>query len=974
MPRSLEHVNSRLRPLWMLLWIGCWVGQSDGGEQLPASRAVSADSAVSEPEKRADSPPNDGPVRFVEHVQPILAARCYRCHDQQSRKAELVLDQPEGIQQGGESGPVFVAGKPDESRLVELVESGEMPPEGEPRLTKEEIALIREWVSSGAKFEATSPAATLHQHDVIPILLLRCAPCHGRQTQEGELDLRTKAGMLEGGKSGPAIVPGNSEASLLVQRIRRGEMPPKALLAAHSVKPVEQVELAKLEKWIDAGAPEIDIQPDIATTQPDPLVSDEDRNFWSFQPPRATRPPLSETAAEHPVDAFVLARLQALGLSFSSPADRMTLIRRAYFDLSGLPPEPADVEAFLEDTGPDAYEKLLDRLLASPHYGERWGQYWLDLAGYSDSEGVQDSDPIRPHAYRYRDYVIEAWNSDKPYDRFLLEQLAGDELADYEAAETLTDELYNNLVATGFLRMTSDGTFSGITGFVPNRLDVIDDQVRVLSSAVLGLTIRCARCHSHKFDPLPQRDYYRLLAVFKGAMDEHDWLRPIEQSKVGVLRNLPLARPAERREWEEREKRRKGDIERLRGELAKADAEQKKRLEAAIGKLESQAEPAPAIRALWDRGEPSPTYILRRGDYLQPTRLVGPGVPSVLTNGRTPFSATQPWPGATKTGNRLELARWLIRPDHPLTARVMVNRIWKHHFGRGIVETLDDLGRAGARPSHPELLDWLAVEFAQEGWEVKRMHRLLMTSAAYCQTSAVEEAAGRLDPDNRWWSRKPLERRDAESLHDALLAVAGRLDRSRFGPPDGIEARADGLITPVSRAGGFRRSIYVLKRRTQPVTLLDSFDRPGMSPNCVDRTISTVAPQALHLMNNRLVRDLARAMSARVQADAGSDMAAQVERACWITWGRPPNDTERRAGESLLSRLRSEWLAHPRDDNPAAPASETVSAASAGEPGSAALAELNSAAAGDREWVAHRQALENFCHALMNSAAFLYID
>lgn len=909
----------------------------------PVQETVNADETV----------PANSPVSFTRQVRPILAAHCFRCHDTQTRKAELTLDNPAGIQRGGESGPVIVAGKPAESRLFELIHEGQMPPEDETeRLSASDIEVIRRWIEAGAAFDVPAPTnRTLNQHDVIPVLLLRCAACHGRQTQAGDLDLRTRSAMLKGGKSGPALVPGQADASLLIQRIRAGEMPPRSQLAAHSVKPVEPHELAKLERWIDAGAPEVDVPPDVAGVEPDPLVSDADRNFWSFQSPRAVTPPLGDRMAEHPVDAFILARLRPLGLSLSPPADRLTLIRRAAFDLLGLPPEPAEVEAFLADDHPAAYEKLLDRMLASPHYGERWGQYWLDLAGYSDSEGVQDSDPIRPHAFRYRDYVVQAWNADKPYDRFLLEQLAGDELADYESATEITDELYDNLVATGFLRMTSDGTFSGITGFVPNRLDVIDDQIRVLSSAVLGLTVRCARCHSHKFDPLPQRDYYRLVALFKGAMDEHDWLRPIEQSKVAALRNLPLARPAERREWEAQESCRKQEIERLQAELAahKGQMDFEKSTSEKIKQLESQAQPEPAIRALWDRGQPSPTYILRRGDYLQPTRLVGPGVPSVLTDGRTPFAAEPPWAGANKTGNRLALARWLIRPAHPLTSRVMVNRIWKHHFGRGIVETLDDFGRAGATPSHPELLDWLAVEFAGQGWELKRLHRLLMTSFTYRQSSAIPEEAARRDPDNRGWSRMPLQRLDAESLQDTLLAVAGRLDRSQFGPPDAIAARPDGLITPVPRGGGWRRSIYVLKRRTQPVTLLDSFDRPGMSPNCVDRTVSTVAPQALHLMNNRLVRELSQSMSDRVLAEAGEAASAQIEVAWRIALGRPPSDTERQVAESQLVRLRSQWSAHGGT-------SEGASSATDPQP------------------QANRQALENFCHALVNSAAFLYID
>ncbi|MGD9648854.1 MAG: DUF1549 and DUF1553 domain-containing protein, partial [Pirellulales bacterium] len=600
--------------------------------------------------------------------------------------------------------------------------------------------------------------------------------------------------------------------------------------------------------------------------------TDEDRSFWSFRPPVAA--PLPEVAsadrAGNPIDAFVLAKQEARGLGLAPPADAAALARRAYLDLIGLPPSPEELEAFVNDTDPLAYPRLIDRLLESVHYGERWGQYWLDLAGYSDSEGVQNADDARPHAWRYRDYVIRAFNSDKPYDRFLLEQLAGDELADY-SSEPLTPEVFDNLVATGFLRMAPDGTYAPITGFVPDRLEVIDDEIEIFSSAVLGLTIKCARCHSHKFDPIPQRDYYRLAAVFKGALDEHDWVAPRtggpdqpKDAEASLLRVVPP----------------------------------------------DGGEPV-AIRAVWDRGEPSPTYILRRGNYLTPGPLVGPGVPSVLTDGHTPLAVEPPWPGAKPTGRRLALARWVTSATNPLTARVMVNRVWKHHFGEGLVRSLDNFGKAGEPPTHPELLDWLAVYFVEHGWSVKELHRLMMTSAVYRQSSQVDEPLLAADPQNELLTRMPLRRLEGEVLRDSLLAVSGRLNPTPFGPPDGLTSRPDGLVTANPGADQrWRRSIYVLKRRSQPLTMLQNFDVAGMSPNCVLRSESIVAPQALQLTNSELVHEWSQSLARRIWDEVGDDAAAQVDRAYRLLAGRRPTPAEAQIARQSLAQLSAKWRGH----------------------------------------------------------------
>jgi mono/diheme cytochrome c family protein len=960
---------------------------------------------------------------FENDVRPLFQAKCARCHGEKARKAELDLGTPAGILKGGESGPVIVPGRPEESLLYEKVSEGAMPPGKKDRLSEAEVETIRRWIAEGAApgtnegaDTTTTMATAVTQHDVLPILLRHCTTCHGLRRQEAGLDLRSKAAMLRGGKSGPAIVPGEPEESRVIKRICAGEMPPRERLVEASVKPVEPAEVEVLARWIAAGATEVELAPDVATTKPDPLVTDKDREFWAFQAPREASIPAASHVRRpsNPIDAFILQKLDSKGLAPSPEADKLTLLRRASFDLTGLPPGPEEVKAFLSDAAPDAYERLIDRLLASPRYGERWGRFWLDVAGYADSEGKREQDLPRPHAWRYRDYVIRSFNADKPYDRFLLEQLAGDELADYGNAPEITPDIYDNLVATGFLRMAPDATWANITGYMPDRLEVIADEIDVLGSAVMGLTLKCARCHSHKFDPIPQRDYYRLLAVFKGAYDEYDWLKPDVRPGLGPVsqdalggRNLPYVTTGERRAWEARDAKIKGDIDALRGPLdrktdalatklvderlarlpevlrddlrtmlatapEKRDAVQRylaekfekdlrldrdalKATDAAFKKeceetdrkikaLEAQRPPEPRVHALWDRGQPSPTYVYRRGDPFSPGGLVGPGVPSVLTDGKTPLEVKRPWPGAESTGRRLAFARWLIRPDHPLTARVAVNRLWKHHFGSGLVKTLGNFGKTGTPPSHPELLDWLAREFVRRGWSLKAMHRLMMTSATYRQASAMTPELGNLDPENGLYSRMRLARLDAESLYDTLLLVAGRLDETRFGPADKVQTRPDGLVTPVGTDRGWRRLIYVQQLRKQIPTHLENFDFPPMNPNCVERRDSTVAPQALHLMNNGMIDRLAEHFAERVRREAGADAGDQIERAYLIALSRLPGDDEKAISARALGRLREEWA-------------KTLAAA--GKPN------------GD---AARRGALTTYCHAIMNSAAFLYVD
>ncbi len=455
---------------------------------------------------------------FAADIQPFLTAKCGKCHSEKVRKGGLDLSSLSGLLRGGESDEALVADSLDDSLLWVLVEAGEMPPEGEPQLNGDELALLHRWVDFAARSNLPRQQTKDHinQHDVLPIFLLRCTTCHGPRLQEGGLDLRNRAAMLSGGKSGPALIPGDPAASLILQRIESEACPPRELLLKFFVRRPPSSEVDVIRKWIAADAPEVIDAADVATTEPDPLVTDEDRKHWAFQPPTVK-------SGTHTIDGFILDQLQQAGLTFSPEADRDTLIRRVYVDLTGIPPSLDQWQSWRGSSDPHWYAAMVDELLASPQYGERWGRYWLDLAGYADSEGGISADPLRTVAWKYRDYVIAAFNSDKPYDRFLLEQIAGDELIDVDKAAVVTDEMVDNLIATGFLRMGIDETGSRTMNFVPERLKVISDAITVVSEGLMGLTMECARCHSHKYDPIPHRDYYRFKAIFQGALDEHDW-------------------------------------------------------------------------------------------------------------------------------------------------------------------------------------------------------------------------------------------------------------------------------------------------------------------------------------------------------------------------------------------------------------------------------------------------------------------
>jgi mono/diheme cytochrome c family protein len=960
----------------------------------------------------------DAPLHFESHILPLLKTRCLACHSAGTRQGGLSLETRDDVLRGGKTGAALVPGRPAESILLTLVNSGKMPMGGA-KLGEQEIDLLRRWIDAGALKQGEREAARLvSEREVFSSILgAKCFVCHGRRAQQAGLDLRTRESLLRGGRSGPAIVPGKPDESLIVKKIGGQQMPPAELQEQYSVRGVTDDEFAKLKTWIAAGAPPdnekpIDVRPDS-----DPLVSAQDRQHWAFRPPARPAVPSVRAAnfVRNALDAFLLAQLEEKGMTFSKPASPLVLMRRAYIDLIGMPPAPEEIESYEADRSPDAYEKMIDRLLASPRHGERWAKYWLDAAGYADSEGAVSADTIRPHAWRYRDYVIRALNSDKPYDQFLTEQIAGDELFDYKATKRYTPEQAEKLVATGFLRMAPDSTYSTEQNFLADRYDTVAGEMETLGTAVLGLSVACAQCHDHKYDPIPQRDYYRLSAILQTAYDPYDWRVPNRCLGVGAkcgdddIRDVDYHAPEEERQNEIhnapinqrieelqktleakaaplRLKLRAEKLEKLPAEVRKdlqqaADTPAEKRtdlqkylvekfktslevsgqelnrfddyrelareIQPKIAAERAKLRPVPKIRALFDMGgEPTPNRILLRGDVNNPGALVEPGPPSVLSAALPAYKVEKPAHQSSTSGRRLAFARWLTQPNHPLTARVLVNRVWQHHFGTGLVASAANFGKAGLAPTHPELLDWLATEFVRQGWSMKSLHRLIMTSTAYRQSSRYDETGHAADADNRLLSRFPFRRLDAEALHDSLLKVTGRLDETPFGPPVEIDRKGDGEVIGVPTAQGYRRAIYLLQRRSSPVTVLEVYDAPLLNPNCIKRGQSTVTLQALQLLNSDLAVKSAQYMAGRVIDDGGEDLARQVERVYLAALSRGPSTGEAATAISAIKGLREAWEHKLQTEKTAEPASYRA------------------------RWLA----MAGFCHTVLNSAEFLYVD
>jgi hypothetical protein len=784
------------------------------------------------------------------------------------------------------------------------------------------------------------------ERHVRPILKAYCLDCHGGGPElKGKLDLRLVRSARRGGKTGPALIPGQPQESLLLARIQAGEMPP-------GEKKVPTEAAALIEQWISAGARTSREEPE--SLPPGIDITPEDRAFWAFQPIRRKDPPPSRALdrVRTPIDAFIQIKLRERGLAFSSDADKRTLALRAAFDLTGLPPAREELEAFLADGDPDAYERMIDRMLAMPQYGERWARHWLDVAGYADSDGNGNDDTERPYAYKYRDYVIRSLSADRPLDRFLIEQLAGDELVPRPWSHLTRDQV-ETLAATGFLRTAVDGTAAGAPDEPLAANQVVADTIKIVGSTFLGLTVGCAQCHDHRYDPIPQSDYYRLRAVFEPALDPVHWRRPAQRlvslytdadraqatavdAEAGKLEHVFDAKTRKYLS-EALEKELAKLPEDLRGKLREAwktpegtrSPEQKQLLaahpsvnisagvlyqynSAAADDLKKDRAKIDAVRArkpvedflsVLDEvpGVLPETHVFHRGDHRQRKQAVGPGDLTIAAPDGKRFEIAAKDPGLATSGRRLALARRLVDGRHPLVGRVLANRIWLHHFGRGLVETPGDFGALGNRPSHPELLDWLASELVRQGWSLKRMHRLIMTSTVYRQSSRRGTADSGGDPENHWYGHYPVRRLDAEALRDRILAVSGRLDVRPYGPPVPLLDDSVGQVAPANDSP--RRSVYLQVRRTRPVSFLAAFDAPVMTVNCERRLANTGAPQSLMLLNSHFVLSHAQAMARRLRSARPPGPAAKerslpdshrlIDAAWQLAYQRPISPEER---------------------------------------------------------------------------------
>ena len=747
-------------------------------------------------------------------------------------------------------------------------------------------------------------------------------------------------------------------------------------------------------------------------------AGDADSGHWAFQPPSRPKIPKVQTASRirTPLDAFLLARLDAVHLGYSADADRTTLLRRAYLDLWGVPPTIEEVDAFVADNRADAFERVLDRLLASPRFGERWARHWLDVAGYADTVGFDIDATLIIQSegkWRYRDYVIAAFNDDVPYDQFVREQIAGDEMVDWRHARVFTPEIRKKLIATGFLRNARDESHEPESNIPLIFYGVLHNTLDITCNSLLGLTMQCARCHDHKFDPISQKEYYQLMAFFTPAYNPRDW-RPVYPWKAGIKdRGLPDVSAAElkeierhnqalddkvgrflkaaadiRRPYEDRlrETRLKAIPEVIRADTRAALAtpaakrndvqkylaakfQEMLRLSPAevdkalndmdrtaivhfnqqIATFKKQRQSVGKIQALYDVGPPPATYFLRRGNHDRPGAEVQPAFPSALSAGdrKLPVALTV----AGSSGRRLALANWLTEPNSrpaALLARVMVNRLWQQLFGKGLVPTPENFGLSGARPTHPELLEWLSHEFARTCWRIKPMLKLMMMSSAYRQSSRpagpAAMAAEKIDPANKLLWKIPLRRLQAEAIRDSMLAVSGRLDSTMNGPPVRIKWQPDGMVVLhkqsfAGAAAGDRRSIYVLFRRAYNLSFLSVFDQPLVALNCTRRDASAVPLQALAMLNDDFVIEQATHLAARVARLTDGPKEKAIRSVFRLALARLPSPNEMEICSRLLERQTAIFRA----------------------------SKLSAQAA-------EHQALVQLCHTILNTSEFLYVE
>ncbi len=911
-----------------------------------------------------------------------------------------------------------------------------------PRRSRSLIAALSVWAV--AMLSLLMPGSAVLGQKQAPnatAVLAKCQQCHGETAQMSHLSMATRDSILKGGDHGPAIVPGNAAESLLYKRIS-GQMKPAMPMAP--LPPLSPEEIAAVKEWIDAGAPMTDAPkaaPTSASTTADPSllvygnyqerkVTDADRQWWAFkQPVRPTVPQVADARwSKNPIDALVRAKQMEKGLAAAPVADKNTLIRRVYLDLVGLLPPPAEVDAFVKDNSPDAYSKLVDKLLASQHYGERWARLWLDVARYADGTGYE-YDYDYKDAWRYRDYVIKAFNEDKPYNQFVIEQLAGDEIE---------KPTFDSVTATGFVRLGPRVFDRDLEN--PNyRFDYMDDMARTAMQGFQALTINCARCHDHKFDPITRRDYYKTLAIFNSAVEYDHPLVPAEEwskyektandlnakikdlnKQIGVIEEpykkemfkktllkFPqdiqdaFATPEDKRTAGQKLLVAQVSTVRLADDdaagympakikLSDADELKRKPLEDQVAALKKQIPERPPIAmgmrdgdfrftphapfqpgtagginyedygfkgklfpAPGEHYEPPPIYFAATGlgafaDEMK-APVVEPGFLTVLSKG--PANITPPQNSMYPTsGRRLAFAKFIASPDNPLTARVMVNRLWYQHFGQGIVSTPNNFGKMGTQPSNPELLDWLATEFVKQGWSVKQMQREIMNSETYKMASAFYDSASLAkDPTDQFMWRFPVKRLEAEIIRDAILSASGDLNPQMGGPAfyppvpqnvvSGASIRGTWLVTK-DDPSTWRRSVYANIKRNLKYPMFDVFDQPNASLSCERRDVTTVATQALTLFNNETFLVQSQDLAGRVQKEAGSDAAAQVKQLYRIAYSREATAKELQQGLEFLKSREAAGKTSQRD--------ETV-----------------------KLWLTP---LAEFAHVVLNSNEFVYIN
>lgn len=793
----------------------------------------------------------------------------------------------------------------------------------------------------------------LFEQDIRPILAANCLSCHSGKKKEAGLDLSTVSAMLAGGEAGPVVVRGHPEFSELIAVLESGKMPPD------DAAPLNKKQIELLRSWIEADTPAKEA---IVLRSPPPTVTAEDREHWAWQMPTRHDPPnvTQLTRVRGEIDRFVLARLEKEGLSLSPDASPERLVRRVYLDLTGLPPSPQEVDSFLADNNPKRFDQLVDRLLSTHHFGERWGRHWLDVAGYVDVFGSDNDAAIIKELsgkWRYRDFVIRSFNNDKPFDQFLIEQLAGDELSDWKNAESFTPETVDALTATAFLLSANDDSNAPELNTPDVRHHVLQRTAENVANSLFAVTLQCARCHDHKYEALPQVDYYQFQSIFAPIFNVDDWVVSDQRTRPDISDKAKVLIDQHNSQIDGQLKPLQERREQLKEAKSEAEKSEAAQLAQQIAELTSGKKGFGTIPLATENGSTTKTHVLRRGDYLRPGLEVGPSLPAVFLPAHDAPLAKDSEDSSTQVngsaGRRLTLARSLTDPkslagNH--VARVFVNRVWQQLFGKGLVSTSDNLGVSGARPSHPKLLDWLTLRFIEDGWRLKPLVRRMVLSSPYRQTATEPESVppGQsdpriIDPANQLLWRMNLRRLDSEQLRDAILTVSGQLDRTLGGPPIPLDPRPDGLVVintgslPAGTTAN-RRSVYILARRNYHLTFLRVFDQPIVARNCAGREPSAVVTQSLALLHDDFMLEQSAALAARVEREAAGLASGEIVRSAWrLALGRAPNDDEVQWSVALLERHRKRF-AEKSDEK-----------------------------------TARHQSLARLCQTLLNTNEFLYV-